>query len=215
MCSNFLTYLAEDFPNSYNEIVSDEFNGKIGRTVDFADIGCGFGGLTISLGEKFPDKLTLGMEIRDKVVDFVGLRIRSLRNESNFQQFNNVSVIRTNVMRHVTTYFRKASLEKMFFCFADPHFKKSKHRRRIVNTGFLTEYAYLIKPGGRIYAITDVEELHQWQYQHLKEHRMFRELTKEEMEQDPCVELIYHTTEEGKKVARNEGSKWYCVFERI
>jgi tRNA (guanine-N7-)-methyltransferase len=116
----------------------------------------------MALGEAFPDKLTLGMEIRDKLVDFVGLRIRSYRNEHNYEKYNNVSVLRTNVMRHVSTYFRKGSLEKMFFCFADPHFKKSKHRRRIINTGFLTEYAFLIKQGGRIYAITDVEDLHNW-----------------------------------------------------
>ena len=72
-----------------------------------------------------------------------------------------------------------------------------------------------MKKGGRLYAITDVEDLHNWQYQHLKEHRMFRELGKEELEGDPCIDLIYNTTEEGKKVARNKGSKWYCVFERI
>lgn len=35
--------------------------------VRFADVGCGFGGLTIRLAETFPDKLVVGMEIRDKV----------------------------------------------------------------------------------------------------------------------------------------------------
>ncbi len=44
----------------------------------------------------------------------------------------------------------------MFFCFADPHFKKANNRRRIINTGFLSEYAFLLKPKGRIYCITDV-----------------------------------------------------------
>jgi tRNA (guanine-N7-)-methyltransferase len=35
--------------------------------VAFADVGCGFGGLTVRLAEVFPDKLVLGMEIREKV----------------------------------------------------------------------------------------------------------------------------------------------------
>lgn len=35
--------------------------------VDFADVGCGFGGLTVRLAEAYPDKLVLGMELRDKV----------------------------------------------------------------------------------------------------------------------------------------------------
>lgn len=35
--------------------------------VEFADIGCGFGGLLIKLAPLFPDRLMVGMEIRDKV----------------------------------------------------------------------------------------------------------------------------------------------------
>ena len=124
-------------------------------------------------------------------------------------------MVRTNAMRHITQYFQKNSLEKMFFCFADPHFKKSKHRRRIINIGFLSEYAFIMKKGGRLYAITDVEDLHNWQQAHLAEHRLFRQLSDEELKDDPCIDLIYNSTEEGKKVARNNGSKWYCVFERI
>jgi len=30
-------------------------------------VGCGFGGLTVRLAEAYPDKLVLGMELRDKV----------------------------------------------------------------------------------------------------------------------------------------------------
>lgn len=33
----------------------------------FADVGCGFGGLTVRLATLFPDKLVVGMELRDKV----------------------------------------------------------------------------------------------------------------------------------------------------
>ena len=55
----------------------------------------------------------------------------------------------------------------MFFCFADPHFKKSNHRRRIINTALLTDYAYILKTGGKIYTVTDVEDLHNWQVEKL------------------------------------------------
>lgn len=33
----------------------------------FADVGCGFGGLLVRLSPMYPDKLMVGMEIRDKV----------------------------------------------------------------------------------------------------------------------------------------------------
>jgi len=42
-------------------------NKEMQRPIDFADIGCGFGGLLVQLGEKFPDKISLGIEIREKV----------------------------------------------------------------------------------------------------------------------------------------------------
>ena len=107
------------------------------------------------LSNTFPDKLILGMEIRDKLCNFVAEKIRGYRIE-NPGKYNNVSVVRTNTMRHLCQYFERESLEKIFVCFADPHFKAKNHRRRIINTGFLSEYAYLLKDGGRIYCITDV-----------------------------------------------------------
>lgn len=44
----------------------------------------------------------------------------------------------------------------------DPHFKAANHRRRIVNTSLVTEYAHLLAPGGWLYTITDVQELGVW-----------------------------------------------------
>ena len=41
------------------------------KKVTFADIGCGYGGLLVSLSKMFPDNLALGMEIRVKVSDYV------------------------------------------------------------------------------------------------------------------------------------------------
>jgi tRNA (guanine-N7-)-methyltransferase len=41
------------------------------REVEFADVGCGYGGLLIQLSPMFPDSLMLGMEIRVKVSAFI------------------------------------------------------------------------------------------------------------------------------------------------
>lgn len=49
--------------------------------VTFLDIGCGFGGLTVTLAKDFPKELTLAMEIRPKVCEFVKLRIDALRSQ--------------------------------------------------------------------------------------------------------------------------------------
>ncbi|KAF2289414.1 hypothetical protein GH714_036030 [Hevea brasiliensis] len=150
------------------------------KKIQFADVGCGFGGLLISLSTLFPETLMIGMELRDKVTEYVKERISALR-ATNPGQYQNISVVRTNSMKYIPNYFGKGQLSKMFFLFPDPHFKEKNHRRRVISLHLLDEYAYVLEIGGIIYTITDVEEL------------------------DPVIKLLSTATEEGQKVARNGG----------
>lgn len=122
--------------------------------------------------------------------------------------------MRTNAMKYLPCYFSKGQLKKMFFCFPDPHFKRTNHRRRIISPALLSDYAYLLREGGRLYTITDVEPLHQWMATHGDEHPSFRRLTDAELESDPCVNVMRFSTEESKKVDREGRSKFIAVFER-
>ncbi|OQS01700.1 tRNA (guanine-N(7)-)-methyltransferase [Achlya hypogyna] len=186
--------------------------------VEFLDVGCGFGGLTIALATLFPENLTLAMEIRPKVTEYVRLRIDALRQDAlaTTKAYQNVSVLRTNAMRYLPHYFEKGQIKKMFFCFPDPQFKVRNHRRRIVNTHLLTEYAYLIAEGGILYTITDVEDLHNWHVAKCDAHPCFERITDEaDLEADPCVKAMTEETEEGKKVARSGGKKYVAVYRRI
>ncbi|KOM28682.1 hypothetical protein LR48_Vigan561s007200 [Vigna angularis] len=184
------------------------------KRIQFADVGCGFGGLLISLSTLFPETLMIGMELRDKVTEYVKERISSLR-VANPGQYQNVSVVRTNSMKYIPNYFGKGQLSKMFFLFPDPHFKEKNHRRRVISPFLLDEYAYVLEVGGIIYTITDVEELGDWMKSCLENHPMFEALTKKELEADPVVKLLNSATEEGQKVARNGGQTFQAVFRRI
>lgn len=134
-----------------------------------------------------------------------------MRDTSN--KYENIAVIRTNSMRHLTNYIRKDQLEKIFICFPDPHFKAANYRRRIINQGFLSEYAYVLKNKGRIYCITDVKDLHDWHIDHFTKHSLFQKVNEEELTLDPSYKLIFEKTEEGQKVTKNKGKKWACVYE--
>ncbi|KAF3910221.1 hypothetical protein ABW21_db0203073 [Orbilia brochopaga] len=194
------------------------------KKVEVADIGCGFGGLLISLAPTFPDTLILGMEIRTQVTAYVQDRITALRTQSLSKKsgetadvpggYQNIGIIRGNAMKFLPNFFEKHQLSKMFFCFPDPHFKARKHKARIISPTLLSEYAYILRPGGIIYTITDVEDLHKWMAKHLDEHAMFERIPEEEQEEDVCVKIMRTDTEEGKKVARNKGSKWVACFRR-
>eukprot|EP00462_Mataza_sp_D1_P019008 CAMPEP_0175133396 /NCGR_PEP_ID=MMETSP0087-20121206/7618_1 /TAXON_ID=136419 /ORGANISM="Unknown Unknown, Strain D1" /LENGTH=297 /DNA_ID=CAMNT_0016415879 /DNA_START=715 /DNA_END=1608 /DNA_ORIENTATION=+ len=196
---------------------------QAGQQVTIADIGCGFGGLSVTLAEMFPDKLVLGLEIRGMVVNAVEERIQKLRDDAEADNsekkettnYQNVSVLRINIMKHAPCVFNQGQLEKMFFLFPDPHFKRSNFRRRVINPNFLAVYAYILKVGGILYTITDVEDLHKWMAKHLDEHPLFERLTEEEMAADPCVEAIKCSSEEGKKVSRHQGNKYPAIYRRI
>lgn len=180
------------------------------------DIGCGYGGLTIALAKLYPNKVVLGLEIRAKIVEYVQLKIEALRKEANDNiSYQNASCFRTNCQRYLPNYFQKGQLEKIFVCFPDPHFKAKNFRRRIISDTMLSEYAYFLKEGGRLYTVTDVEDLHIWHVEKCDAHVAFKRLSNAEvLANDPAVKAMLEETEEGKKVARLKGRKHFAVYEK-
>ncbi|KAJ3181555.1 hypothetical protein HDU85_003497 [Gaertneriomyces sp. JEL0708] len=195
--------------------------GTTRKEVEFADIGCGYGGLIVSLSPLFPETLMVGMEIRTKVEEYVHRRIEALRTQNAGKakeeagSYQNISVMRMNAMKFSPNFFRKGQLSKMFFLFPDPHFKKRKHKARIVTSTLLSEYAYMLRVDGILYTVTDVKDLHEWMVKHLDEHPLFVRISEEDLVDDPCVPCVMQETEEGKKVARNKGDKYLAVYRRI
>ncbi|RKP38919.1 tRNA guanine-N7 methyltransferase, partial [Dimargaris cristalligena] len=186
--------------------------------VEFADIGCGYGGLLVGLAPLFPDTLMVGMEIRIKVQDFVYERIKALRAQQDLLRvggFQNISIMRMNAMKFLPNFFEQGQLTKMFFLFPDPHFKKKKHKARIISPTLLSEYAYVLREGGILYTATDVKDLHEWMVTHLSAHPLFKRIPNEELEGDAVVRHVLGSTEEGKKVARNSGDKFLACYRRI
>ncbi|AEO64082.1 5426351c-6614-4e76-b158-d9a34b98a6bd [Thermothielavioides terrestris] len=189
---------------------------RISKDVEVADIGCGFGGLLVALAPLMPETLILGLEIRVSVTQFVEDRIKALRRQNEAAGlYRNVGVLRANTMKFLPNFFRKGQLAKVFICFPDPHFKARKHKQRIVSTTLNSEYAYVLRPGGIVYTITDVPDLHEWMVQHFEAHPSFERVPEDEQEADPCVPIMRTETEEGKKVERHKGQKHVALFRRL
>ena len=166
-----------------------------------------------------------GLEIRVQVSQYVLDRIEALRVKAIASQsaqenahYQNVSVVRANAMKFLPNYFAKHSLSALFFLFPDPHFKSRKHKARIISPTLLAEYAYVLRPGGIIYTITDVEDLHEWMKSHIQVFPLFEPIDEEMLRSGghgPILNAVYNSTEEGKKVERNGGKKWLACFKRI
>lgn len=86
----------------------EELKNNIAPSI--VDIGCGYGGLLFELSKEFPKELILGMEIRDKVTNFVVQKINSTRINSGYKDYMNIGVVRTNTMKTLHNYFRKGSV---------------------------------------------------------------------------------------------------------
>jgi len=199
---------------------------------DFLDIGCGFGGLTVSLAKTFPEERILALEIREKVTNYVGERIRALRAQAAIEkqrlieagdvvgaagvvQYDHIAVLRSNAMKSLVNFIPKASCEKLFFCFPDPHFKKNNWRRRIVNDSLISTWAYVMKPGSKLYFVTDVIELFDWMDGVLsRADALFERVADANEDNDPCVRTICNDTEEGMKVKRGGHPCYFSVFRK-
>ena len=155
------------------------------------------------------------MEIRAQVTAYVAERIRALRAQNPDGLYQNAACLRANTMKFLPNFFKKAQLSKIFICFPDPHFKARKHKARIVSTTLNSEYAYVLKPGGIVYTITDVEDLHLWMVSHFDAHPASERVGNEEEAADQCVEVMSTETEESKKVSRNQGLKFIALFRRL
>lgn len=158
------------------------------------------------------------MEIRLQVAEFVEDKIRALRNQSRTEggnAYQNIAVLRANSMKFLPNFFHKSQLSKIFICFPDPHFKAKKHKARIVSTQLNSEYAFVLRPGGIVYTITDVKDLHDWMVSHFDAHPAFERVSEDEQEADECVAIMRRETEEGKKVERNQGQKFVALYRRL
>lgn len=206
---------------------SEAASTKLTTAVEIADIGCGFGGLLIALSPLMPSTLMIGMELRTQVTDYVIDRVQALRSQhpapadsDTSGAYQNISALRSNTMKFLPNFFTRSQLSAIFLCFPDPHFKARKHKARIVSAQLNAEYAFVVRPGGKVYTITDVEELHQWIVKHFEGveggpgRELWERVSQEQLEGDQCVQVMSEETEEGKKVSRNGGRKYIGVWRR-
>ena len=76
-----------------------------------------------------------------------------------------------------------------------PHFTQLEfqcaHPIIVHSPTLLAEYAYVLRPGGIVYTITDVHDLHVWMASHLTAFPLFEPIPAEELVDDPVIEQVY------------------------
>ncbi len=115
------------------------------------EIGIGNGDALISMAEKDPECLYLGIEVHQPGIG------RCLNNihENDLTNIRLVSHDAIEVMQYMLP---ARSLDQILLFFPDPWHKKRHHKRRIVNQQFRDLACRLLKPGGSVHFATDWQD---------------------------------------------------------
>ena len=126
------------------------------------EIGAGDGECTLALARNFPRELFVAAEVYR-----VGLgRVLHAVNAENLA---NVRVAEIDVVELLPTLAEK-SFDRIMVFFPDPWPKKRHHKRRLIQAGFLSEIARILKPSGRLYIATDIEDYAQHALEQIDAH---------------------------------------------
>lgn len=189
-----------DIPQSPGEVDWSRHFAS-GGVPEYIDIGCGYGRFLMKTAELRPEINVLGLEIRDKVVEFV---------EQHTKEMANCSVIKTNALLFLPNYFQKGSLSKIFILFPDPHFKKPKQKARIVCRQMMGVFRYLLSADGQVYISTDVKDLFDDMCRVLDESGFFSE--QQAGHDDPLFDMCYRDTDEAHRAGVKTGHTFGKIY---
>jgi tRNA (guanine-N7-)-methyltransferase len=109
------------------------------------ELGCGKGEYTVGLGQLYPDKNFIGVDIK-------GARLWTGAKDSFEKSMNNVAFLRTNI-EMIHHFFAESEVSEIWLTFPDPQMKKVT--KRLTATNFMKSYQQFLKPKGLIHLKTD------------------------------------------------------------
>ena len=109
------------------------------------ELGCGKGEYTVGLGELYPEKNFIGVDVK-------GARIWTGAKASHEAGMSNVAFLRGEI-ESLTSFFAPGEVDEIWITFPDPQMKKVT--KRLTSSRFLKRYLEVLAPGGSIHLKTD------------------------------------------------------------
>lgn len=160
-----------------------------GHAPQYLDIGCGLGRFMLETSLKTPSVNVLGLEVRKYAVDWIQNVIQKERPNGIVHNAQALWYNITNGLHFIAS----GSIEKIFYFFPDPWFKRRHFGRRAFTTDFLEECARILAPDGTLYLMTDVPQVDEYQQITLHKHGKF---SQEECFEDTAWGLPARTNQE-------------------
>jgi tRNA (guanine-N7-)-methyltransferase len=109
------------------------------------ELGCGKGEYTVGLGELYPEKNFVGVDIK-------GARLWTGAKDSFEKSMKNVAFLRTNI-EMIHYFFAENEVSEIWLTFPDPQMKKVT--KRLTATNFMKSYQQFLKADGLMHLKTD------------------------------------------------------------
>lgn len=109
------------------------------------ELGCGKGEYTVGLGQLYPDKNFIGIDIK-------GARMHTGATRALEHGMTNVAFLRTQI-EMLESFFIPGEVSEIWITFPDPQMKKAS--KRLTGTRFMELYRKVLQPGGIIRLKTD------------------------------------------------------------
>ncbi len=113
----------------------------------YLEIGCGKGAFILETARRHPDIMFVAME---KVTDVLMLAAEKIKESglTNVKLWNGGA-------EHLTEWFQKGDVKRIYLNFSDPWPKKKHTKRRLTYESFLDQYRVILTDDGEIFFKTD------------------------------------------------------------
>lgn len=126
------------------------------------ELGCGKGEYTVGLGQLYPEKNFVGVDIK-------GARLWTGAKDSLEKGMKNVAFLRTNI-EMIHHFFAENEVSEIWLTFPDPQMKKVT--KRLTATNFMKSYQQFVKQNGLIHLKTDSNFMFTYTCQMVKENKL-------------------------------------------
>ncbi len=148
------------YPPLYIELQWEQIFAN-GKPPQILDIGCGLGKFMLNYSYTEGVGNVLGLEVRKRVCEWVQDIIHA-------EQVGNAGILWYSVVNGLP-FIASNSIEKIFYFFPDPWYKKRHVKRRAFTVDFLAECHRMLAPNGILFLQTDVPEVDAYQQEVLQE----------------------------------------------
>lgn len=130
------------------------------------DLGCARGHFLLKMAQLRPEWNFLGIEIREPLVE----QANQQRTELGL---TNLCFLSGNANTSLRSLLGPNSLQAVTIQFPDPWFKRRHQKRRLVQPPLVVDLAACLRPGGRIFVQSDIQEVAAEICDRLREHPAF------------------------------------------